>query len=271
MVFSRQNILAMLNRTLPRLLFFSKKLPTNHNGYWIWLGRKSWRSIYIRYEPYMTRTISSYLGVGGVFWDVGANIGLFSLCAAKISGPEGRVVSFEPSPEVFRLLSENVENCSSIVALRYGVGNSESVAELASQGTSSAASFVEEVTLLSQHYHKEVPIVKTKVSMRKLDSLIDSLPLPNLVKVDVEGFELEALKGAKRLLESVRPFLIIEIHPLQLALSGGGEQELLDLLKTYSYEYQVIDRNPNSLYSIVATPPATGSAIEDLSAFQRVS
>jgi hypothetical protein len=48
--------------------------------------------------------------------------------------------------------------------------------------------------------------------------------------------------------------LIIEIHPLQLALSGGTEDELFQLLGRHSYGLEVIDRNPNSLYSIVAKP-----------------
>jgi hypothetical protein len=67
----------------------------------------------------------------------------------------------------------------------------------------------------------------------------------------VEGFELEVLKGAAKLL-SKRPVLIVEIHPLQLKLSGGSEAEIFHLLESFDYSCDVIDRNPNSIYTIIA-------------------
>jgi FkbM family methyltransferase len=60
-----------------------------------------------------------------------------------------------------------------------------------------------------------------------LDSVLS--PKPTLAKIDIEGFELEALKGANRLLSSGRPKLLIEIHPQQLAMSGGSEDEIVEL------------------------------------------
>jgi hypothetical protein len=85
-----------------------------------------------------------------------------------------------------------------------------------------------------------------------LDSVLS--PKPTLAKIDIEGFELEALKGADRLLSSGRPKLIIEIHPPQLAMSGGSEDEIFELLHGHRYSWLVIDRSPNSLYSIIAMP-----------------
>jgi hypothetical protein len=56
------------------------------------------------------------------------------------------------------------------------------------------------------------------------------------------------------LLSETRPTLIIEIHPPQLELSGATESELFGFLESHGYQWQVIDRNPNSLYTIVAKP-----------------
>ena len=80
--------------------------------------------------------------------------------------------------------------------------------------------------------------------------------VPRLAKIDVEGFELEVLKGAADLLSSGsdRPKLLVEIHPPQLNLSGGSDALLFQFLKEHGYEWEVIDRNPNSLYSIIAKP-----------------
>jgi Methyltransferase FkbM domain len=80
-------------------------------------------------------------------------------------------------------------------------------------------------------------------------------PVPSpFAQIDIEGFELEALKGADRLLSSIRPKLLMEIHPGQLTLSGGSEVELFQRLREHQYHWAIIDQNPNSLYSILASP-----------------
>jgi FkbM family methyltransferase len=203
----------------------------------------------------MANAIKAHLPRGGTFWDVGANIGLFSLFASKIVGPSGHVVSFEPSPQVVTLLRGNADG-QNIKVLPYGIGSADTLRSFAAQGTSSASSFVEDVTAINRRHQPDQAIEQVTVRMCKLDTLLDfSLsPNPTLVKIDIEGFELEALKGADRLLSSARPKLIIEIHPRQLAMSGGSEDEIFELLRDHRYSWLVIDRNPNSLYSILVMP-----------------
>jgi FkbM family methyltransferase len=203
----------------------------------------------------MTKAIKEDLPTGGTFWDVGANVGLMSLYASKVVGPSGFVLAFEPSPDVLNLLHLNVED-SNIKVLPYGIGNADTLQTFCAQGTSSAASFVEEVTEINSRFHPDRAIERVTVTMRKLDTILDAAlsPPPALVKIDIEGFELEALKGADRLLSTVRPALLIEIHPRQLGLSGGSEDELLQALVRQQYHWSIIDRNPNSLYTILAHP-----------------
>jgi hypothetical protein len=130
------------------------------------------------------------------------------------------------------------------------------VQSFSAQGTSSAASFVQEVTAINSHFHPDQTIKQVAVPVRKLDSMLDAMlsPPPALIKIDIEGFELEALKGAGRLLSVVRPALLIEIHPQQLWLSGGSEEELFQSLANVEYGWSTIDRNPNSLYTILTKP-----------------
>ena len=139
-----------------------------------------------------------------------------------------------------------------IQVFAYGIGNADKQTTFAAQGTSWAASFVESVTAINQHYLPAQAIECVPVTMRKLDTIMASEPPPSLVKIDIEGFELEALKGSERLLSVVRPKLLVEIHPKQLALSGGSEDEVFNLLRQQGYKWSVIDRNPNSLYTILA-------------------
>ena len=250
------SLLSLANRLASVGLFFNRKLPTYYDGYWIWLPRKNWNSLISRYELHTGRTMKAHLRAGDTFWDIGANIGWFSLLASKIVKSNGKIFAFEPSPDVFKLLSVDIRGLNHIHAIQCGVGNADTIMAFAAHGASSSASFVEEVTKINQHYLPEIPIQKVKVNLRRVDTLVKQLGRPRLIKIDVEGFEFEVLKGATDLLSagSDRPILLIEIHPPQLELSGGCEVALLQFLKEYGYEWEVIDRNPNSLYAIIAKP-----------------
>jgi len=233
---------------------FNERLPVYYHGHWIWLSRRCWTTLYTRYESYIAKVIKANLSRGDTFWDIGAHVGLYSLFVSKIVGPEGSVFAFEPSPDVFLLLRSNTQDKNNIQTFQYGIGSTEGTASFAAQGISSMGSFVEEVTEISRHHHPTEQIHKVLVTTRKIDALLNELRNPSLIKIDVEGFELEVLKGSERLLSEIRPILIIEVHPYQLMLSSGTEQTLFDRLQHYDYDWNVIDRNPNSVYTIVANP-----------------
>ena len=93
-------------------------------------------------------------------------------------GSNGRVLSFEPSPDVFNLLSVNTRGLHSIRAIQCGVGNADTVAAFAAHGASSSALFVEEVTKINQRFLPEVPIRKVEVNIRKVDTLVKEWERP---------------------------------------------------------------------------------------------
>lgn len=230
-----------------------QRLPTYYLGQWIWPKRNTWVSLFSAYEARVGRAIRDNLSAGDTFWDIGANFGWFSLFAAKIVQCEGKVCSFEPSPEVFDLLRSNVRGLDRVQAFQCGLGNADGISTFASQGISTAASFIEDVTRINARHWPQVPIRNVEVRMRKADSLARELGhLPNLAKIDVEGFEFEVLQGAAGLLSTSRPTLVIEVHPPQLELSGGSDTLLLRFLRQNGYEWEIIDQNANSLYWILA-------------------
>ena len=112
------------------------------------------------------------------------------------------------------------------------------------------------MTAINRSFLPDQAIEQVTVTVRKLDTLLDAAPTPapSLAKIDIEGFELEALKGADRLLSSIRSKLLMEIHPPQLTLCGGSEDKLFQRLREHQYHWSTIDQNPNSLYSILAVP-----------------
>jgi hypothetical protein len=140
---------------------FRQKLPSYFHGQLIWFSRPCWSSVYLRYEPHMADAIKTHLPCGGTFWDVGANIGLISLFASKIAGPDGHVLSFESSPDVLALLHRNTEGKRNIKVLPYGIGNADTVQPFAAQGTSSSASFVEGVTAINRSFLPDQPMSKS--------------------------------------------------------------------------------------------------------------
>lgn len=232
-------------------------MPTYYRGLWLWPDAGQWSTLYSRYEEEVGAAIARHLKCGAVFWDVGAHVGWFSLYAARIVGKDGAVVAFEPSPDVFALLQRNVPPEVEVVACAVGARNGS--ASFASQGTSSAASLIERVTRINAAHHPGEPIQQAEVSIMTLDSALESgRRSPDILKIDVEGYELEVLRGARSLLASCKPAIVAEIHPLQLQLSGGSEAMLFEELEQARYRHAVIHRNPNTVYTILAA--AAGGA-----------
>jgi FkbM family methyltransferase len=226
-------------------------LPTRFNGLWLRTPVESWTSLVRTYESYVAAVLRERLSRGGSLVDIGAHYGFWSLYGARLVGPSGKVIACDPSP-AYSVLERAARSYPWITPLRIGLGAEESIASFHAHGTSSSGSFVRNVTDINLRFAPNVPVTEERVPIRTLDGLLAQTSCqPAVVKVDVEGFELNVLKGARDLLKS-SVFWIIEVHPLQLQLSGGSERELEALLAENGFSTRTIDRNPNSLYTIVA-------------------
>ena len=209
----------------------------------------------------MARALQADLYAGGVFLDVGAHFGLWSVYAAAIVGRTGKVLAFEPSP-AFAVLRENAALNSTVQAFQYGLGAQDGEATFFDQGTASSGSFVNDVTKMNERYQPTVPIGGNTVEIRALDTLTAEFGVrPDLIKVDVEGFEYEVMRGAENVLQKVRPIMLIEIHPWQLKLSGSSDKALVALLESKGYAVDVIDRNPNGVYTVLVKPKTNNSGL----------
>jgi FkbM family methyltransferase len=172
--------------------------------------------------------IEHLVELGGVVIDGGANVGGFALTAASIVGPTGVVHAVEAAPATTELLRRNVAvnpRCTIQVhelALADVEGELEFSALEAGSGISSLAST------------NDGSVIRVRATT--LDALTASLPRVDLVKLDLEGAELRALLGARRLLAEHRPALIIELEPDHLQRQGGSIGEIESLLRDAGYD-----------------------------------
>jgi FkbM family methyltransferase len=181
-----------------------------------------------------TQVLSALLSEGDTFIDVGANHGSYSIVASRLVGIKGCVVSIEPQPHLARAIEKSLASnalCSSQVH-QIAVGDCDGEVELLIPcDTSGSAGIYPAYSGLHRHR-------KVKVPLRRFDEAVDwqTLPGKTLIKLDVEGSELAFLKGARRMIASLKPSLLIEIHPHTLKASGRTGEELKCLLIELGYK-----------------------------------
>ncbi len=203
-------------------------------GIWLELNPRTGQS-YLQGDAESTgqQILLQRLHPGMVFYDLGANIGLFSLLAARIVGAAGRVYSFEPDAEVAARLRRNIaRNCfTNVTVVGAGVWSTSGVLNFLPASPSSpdkgTGMFVPEGRAADA----------TKIRCVSLDDFISSAPLPHAIKCDVEHAELEALRGAKKLLETSRPWILCEMH------SEENSRSACEFLSSFGYVFETIDGN----------------------------
>jgi len=169
---------------------------------------------------------------GGVVLEGGAHLGFVSVHAARAAGPNGRVVVFEPNPTVHDILRENLD--LNDVADRVDVhglalGAERGTVRLYLSGDTSSV------------FEAGGEVTSVEVAVARADEVVEG-PV-DVVKLDVEGSELAALRGMERLLEreDAPRALFVECHPQLLARAGSSRDELLTWLHAAGYAVEWID------------------------------
>ena len=208
---SRAGVVGRLLRSPLKLIPASARLPIVQGplrGWWWVVGSGSHGYWLGSYEQEKSRLFADGIRPGDVVYDVGANVGYYTLLAASAVGEQGRVIAFEPLPENLAFLRrhlsmnhlQNVEVFAAAVSDRAGetffeVAASRSMGQISKRGS---------------------------LTMRvvALDELVaaGTVPPPDCIKIDVEGAEGQVLAGARKVLTDSKP----DIH---LALHGAEARE----------------------------------------------
>ncbi len=187
------------------------------------------------WEPHVTRVFSTLLKSGGVMVDIGANIGFHSLFAASLS-PAVSVYAFEPNGDVADQFTESIKknSLSNIYLYRVGLSDTETERTLyVRDENTGGATLTETVAEIDFRVHHTMV-----VSLRKLDLELAEVERVDVIKIDVEGHEYEALKGASQLLETWHPTIIMEFSPAFYEADYSGKSlNFITYLRNYGYEF----------------------------------
>jgi FkbM family methyltransferase len=168
------------------------------------------------WEPHVTAVVRGLLHTGDVFVDVGAHVGYYTLLASSVVGDEGHVYAFEPSraraDEVRGQLERNLQR-RNVTLLELAAGSAAGTATLYEAPRTNTAASTLVVGALDPG---ATSYSATQITVVRADSCMepDHLGRTRVVKVDVEGYEVEALEGLSTLLATGQPLcLIVEVNP----------------------------------------------------------
>lgn len=199
------------------------------------------------WDESISSILLSKLTPGDVCVDVGANIGFLSLLAASIVGPTGRVLAIEPLKDIANQIqrSKELNEFSQLEILTVACGEKcEKLVIHASEDTA-VSSFLAQNETLKKYQDVIVTVVP-------LDEIAKNLEKVTLIKIDVEGFELEVLRGARRTIEKHQPILVIEYSPsFYDGVSSDIKFKIVDILEKFGYSVQLIESH-SKLSAVIA-------------------
>lgn len=203
--------------------FYMQLNPTEHiQQQLFWYGN---------YEKELGDLISRVLKPGDLFLDIGANIGYFSLLASA-KEPLCKIIAFEPAPNIYKKLEENISlnNFKNIRIVNAAAGEVSGENDLFISGPDNLgmSSFKQ-----PENFSGEIEKVKTV----SIDDWVrvSGLHKLDLVKIDIEGSELSALKGMKTVLANFKPLLLIEINPETLAMFSLKATDIFYYLNQFNF------------------------------------
>jgi FkbM family methyltransferase len=171
-------------------------------------------------EEIFTGTLRESLGEGDCVLDIGANIGYYALMAARLVGPRGKVYAIEPVPHNMKLLDDSIRinNYTNIETFPLAMGQSDGAATM----------YVSDHPNWSSFYRPRKVTGEIDIRVSSVDSFLKGKRPPGVIRMDVEGYEYEIVRGMNDFLASGQPLrLFIEFHPDIM-----GRQKATDFLAT---------------------------------------
>lgn len=204
---------------------------------------------YGEYEPKTLWFLKNFIIEGDVFLDIGAYIGDISCIASKYVGKKGIVYAFEPVPHHYKTFLNNINlnNINNIIIYNIALSDKKGksyiyIRDIDNRGADSLV-----------QTNKDIK-TNILVEIDTIDSLLKSkkILIPDILKIDVEGFELNVLKGSYKLLKEYAPILIVEYNEY-IPQKEGKPKDILSYIKNI-HDYKIYIIKPYKLNQFKLIP-----------------
>ena len=211
-------------------------------------------------ERAVLELLINFLVPGDVVYDIGANIGLYSVLLAKVVGDESKIIAFEPERQSYEHLLENLKlnGLTGVRCIPKALGEESGEGKLFVREGVTCPSMV-----MSAKSASTGPVTCETVGVETGDRLVESekLPLPRAVKIDVEGYEHAVLQGlGKTLAQPACKLVCCEVHP-HLLPPGIHTESIRELLKSLGFariDQQGRERDENFFFIAYKEDVAAG-------------
>ncbi len=196
--------------------------------------------VYFGFKDKARIKLYSLVKKNDVIFDVGANIGETTLNFAKKTGENGKIHSFEPDPINYISVEKNIRinDFNNILLNPFGLGNEEGKFKIytVDENNRGMNRIVNSTDNISNH---------REITITRIDDYVknNNIKTINLIKIDVEGFEFNVLKGALEVLNKFHPILFIELDNQNLKDQGSSANELITYLVENEYEINHAETN----------------------------
>lgn len=257
---SNKSLLKNAAYSILDLATFKKGIARMINGIKVRFPARWFRYFPGDYEKEHYDLLKEYLKPGMQVLDIGAHIGLFSVACSRLTENTGKIICFEPTPGTFSILKETLKlnHCDNVTAVQAAVSNKNGMATFyeskANEGCNSNS-------LVKNRSEREFSAYDVKLVT--IDSITaDNLLKPSFIKIDVEGAELDALKGGIQTFKTLKPVLLLGLHPAFIKLKGDSLEAIWDVLQDCNYRVKLEDKlmakedfcGRNSLFDVHCFP-----------------
>jgi FkbM family methyltransferase len=196
------------------------------------------------YEPHVTKNLQELLQPGMTFVDIGANLGFFTMLASSLVGPRGKVFAFEPNPQNVELIKASIQanNFSNITLFELAVSDRETTLPFVTRDSNGGV--LTEQFKQEMARSKEIIPATYNVQSVTLDEKLKDIEKIDVIKMDIEAHEPEALRGMRNLLLKHHPPMFVEFHPWALQRQSSEDPKtFLDNLVGLNYSLYVLTGN----------------------------
>lgn len=238
-------MLRSLIELFSRNVILKRRLPKQFGHLTIYVspdaGLRYWKlNMYHRHNAEIYQIVNDCIEIGDSIWDIGGSVGIFSFPAIFKSGTNGSCLIIEADSFMQRVLQKTINSNPSlnVTLLPIAVSDKIGFAELNISKVSRSMNFLNFST--GSNFSGGIRSAIT-VPTFNLDTLLDTFSPPNFLKIDVEGAEVSVLRGSTRILNEIRPLILIEVF-------DNISHDIQSILNFFDYKY-IDARNYNTISS----------------------